>query len=455
MGYQTAGGQMNEMDSEHDHAGLARWWTGAETFHISAAQVVPGENGKFNWDTLAQSKNSFTTHCPIDRGFFERCHALGVRCFPYVIFLMGPTEVYFGETSTNPPSPIITSTTYEGVDFGSHPEFYELDQNNHQRPWPYPIPPGQLAQDGVGMTFPQPPSLVCPNVQAFQDKMVAWVDYIMGLGADGVFVDTIQKRQHCYATHPHIIPGDPNDKGAAQDKAFVLLLKRVREMVKQHRPDGLVLGNSGDPLNFAPGSLPEAQEYLDADMFEAYICGPGRTSHYSDNSIYPTWAEVGRLAQPYLAAGRQILVISIIDNRDPCTGNQDLAKDRADAFFCYANARLAGFVWFRGSLGRGADDLSLLRLGRPVTGELADPSGVLFRVFERGLVAVNWDSNDKTLTVCPPIPGTIFYDIYQPLSISYQFLDVSTTGGVLTIPAASGRVYLFGSDTDYGLNRLT
>jgi hypothetical protein len=99
--------------------------------------------------------------------------------------------------------------------------------------------------------------------------------------------------------------------------------------------------------------------------------------------------------------------------------------------------------------------LSLLRLGRPVTGELADPSGVLFRVFERGLVAVNWDSNDKTLTVRPPIPGTIFYDIYQPLSINYQFLDVSTTGGALTIPAASGRVYLFGSDTDYGLNRLT
>ena len=183
-------------------------------------------------------------------------------------------------------------------------------------------------------------------------------------------------------------------------------------------------------------------------MFEAYICGPGRTTNYSNKSTLPTWVEAGRRAQPYLATGKQILVISVIDNPDP-------SKNRGDAFFCYANARLAGFIWFRGSLGKGADDLSLLRLGRPVTGELADPSGVLFRVFERGLVAVNWDSNDKTLTVSPPIPGTIFYDIYQPLSINLQIIDVSTTGGVLTIPAASGRVYLFGSDTDYGLNRLT
>jgi hypothetical protein len=418
---------MNEMDTGQHHAALAPWWTGAETFHISSFQIVPGENGKFNWDTLAQSKNSFTTHCPIDRGFFERCHALGVRCFPYVLFYAGPAEVNFGP---------LTSTTYEGVDFGSHPEFYELDSSQQRRPWT------GITHDGVGMVFPQTPSLLCPNLQAFQDKMVAWVDYIMGLGADGVFVDAIQRRCHCYATHPHIIPDDPNDPDAAQNKAFTLLLKRVQETVKQHRPDGLVLGNSGDPLNLSTGSLPEFQEYLDADMLEAYICGPNRTTNYSNKSTLPTWVEVGQLAQPYLATGRQILVISIMENRD-------------DAFFCYANARVAGFIWFRGPLGKGADDLSLLRLGQPITGELADPSGVLFRVFERGLVAVNWDSNDKTLTVRPPIPGTIFYDIYQPLSINLQMLDVSTTGGVLTIPGASGRVYLFGSDTDYGLNRLT
>jgi hypothetical protein len=421
------------MDTERDHAGLAPWWTDAQVFHISSASpvtILPGENGKFDWDTLAQSKERFTTHCPIDRGFFERCHALGVRCFPYVVFYMGPTETYFGP---------LTSTTYEGVDFGSHPEFYELDQNNQPRVWAF-----GTGTDGVGMTFSQPVSLVCPNLQAYQDKMVAWVDYIMSLGADGVFVDVVSKRLHCYAPHPHIIPDDPNDPGAAQNKAFALLLKRVREMVKQHRPDGLVLGNSGDPLNLTGlYTLPEFQPYLDSDMFEQYICGPaGRTSHYNDSNTMPTWDELGRLMQPYLGTGKQILVISNIGNRD-------------DAFLCYASARLAGFIWYADPPGV-ADDLSRLYLGKPVTRELADLSGVLFRVFERGLVAVNWDSsNDKTLTVRSPIPGTIFCDIYPPSNLNVQILDVSTMGGVLTIPAASGRVYLFASGTDYGLNLLT
>ena len=35
--------------------------------------------------------------------------------------------------------------------------------------------------------------------------MAAWVDYIMSLGADGVFVDVVSKRLHCYArpASPH------------------------------------------------------------------------------------------------------------------------------------------------------------------------------------------------------------------------------------------------------------
>jgi hypothetical protein len=438
------GEQINQMDTERGHAGLPSWWTDSETFHISAFWDLPGENGKFDWDTLAQSKVRFTTHCPIDREFFERCHALGVRCFPYVVFYPGPTEVHIGTpstTTTNPctGNPLITSTTYEGVDFGSHPEFYEFGENNQPRPFGY-------CRDGTGIYLPEPRPAVCPNLQAYQDKMVAWVDYIMSLGADGVFVDVISRSAHCYATHPHIIPDDPSDPDAAQNKAFALLLKRVREMVKR-RPEGLVLGNSGDPLNLLAGAqtLPEFQPYLDSDMFEGYIVTDnGRTSNPYPSIPTLTWDQLGRLAQPYLAGGKQILVISNFTTRD-------------DAFFSYANARLAGFIWHGGTVLGVADDLSRLRLGQPVTGELTDPSGVLFRVFERGLVAVNWDSNNsKTLTVSPPIPGTIFCDIYPPgVDLTLQIIDVSTTGGVLTIPAASGRVYLFASGTDYGLNRLT
>jgi hypothetical protein len=31
-----------------------------------------------DWDALAESKVKFITHCPVNREFFARCHALGI-----------------------------------------------------------------------------------------------------------------------------------------------------------------------------------------------------------------------------------------------------------------------------------------------------------------------------------------------------------------------------------------
>src|SRR6266516_5831985 len=42
-----------------------------------------------DWDALAQSKVAFITHCPVNRELFARCHALDIRCFPYVTFYQG------------------------------------------------------------------------------------------------------------------------------------------------------------------------------------------------------------------------------------------------------------------------------------------------------------------------------------------------------------------------------
>jgi hypothetical protein len=87
-----------------------------------------------------------------------------------------------------------------------------------------------------------------------------------------------------------------------------------------------------------------------------------------------------------------------------------------------------------------------LRLGKPFTGELTDPaSGVNYRVFERGLVAVNPDTlNDKILTPRPPIVGSIFVDVFAAASTS-----------VLAVPKYSGRVFLFRASVDYGFGRVT
>ncbi|MFA6545531.1 MAG: hypothetical protein WCS99_14020, partial [Limisphaerales bacterium] len=47
---------------------------------VDSESYVIGYNPD-DWDALAQSKVAFITHCPVNREFFQRCHALGIRCF--------------------------------------------------------------------------------------------------------------------------------------------------------------------------------------------------------------------------------------------------------------------------------------------------------------------------------------------------------------------------------------
>ena len=87
-----------------------------------------------------------------------------------------------------------------------------------------------------------------------------------------------------------------------------------------------------------------------------------------------------------------------------------------------------------------------MRLGEHLTEELTDPgSGINYRVFERGLVAVNPDVLiDKTLTPRPSIVGSVFIDVFS-----------GAPTAVLTVPKYSGGVFLFGASVEYGLGHVT
>jgi Hypothetical glycosyl hydrolase family 15 len=409
-----------------------KWWSQAETFHISSYDIVQGANGAFDWRTLAGGKQSFTTHCPVDAEFIARCHVLGVRCFPYVVFYMGPSEARFGP---------LVSQTYQGVAWVLHPDMYELDQHGNRRVWAFD------QYDGVGMVFPKPVELVCPNVLEYQDRMVAWVDYIMTLGADGVFIDVIMKRERCYATHRHIFAEQSDNGTTAQNKSLALLLERVAATVKGHRSDGLVLGNTGDPLNLA-SSVAEFQRHLDADMIENYICGPdGRTTNYWA-APNPTWRELNEQLQPYLATGKRLLVVSDVGS--------DPQRERDNAFLCYASARLAGFIWWRGPHSSPiAATLSQVKLGSPSGAMMTDAnSGIQYRLFERGVIAVNWDPEEEKVLEIQPPPVSHLFDLYPTVAeIEPHIIDLSA-GAHMPVPPSSGRVYLWASSTDYGLNHV-
>jgi hypothetical protein len=86
--------------------------------------------------------------------------------------------------------------------------------------------------------------------------MVEWVEYLMQNGVDGIFLDNLLPLKPCWGArlgiHPHIVPDPPlpdPPNVSAQNKAFASLLHRVQDVIKKHKPDGRILGNSGDPLN--------------------------------------------------------------------------------------------------------------------------------------------------------------------------------------------------------------
>jgi hypothetical protein len=319
------------------------------------------------WDALAASKVAFVTHCPVNREFFERAHALGIRCFPYVTFYQGNAD-----------------RSYEDLNLKDHPEFIEVDAE------------GNLVRTGF-WTSEDAKNMytTCPNVQGYQDAMVAWVRRIMELGADGVFVDNLAHRQPChgpkFGKHEHLYED--------QDHAFAMLLKRVRELILQYRPDGAILGNSAAPL-----WLPrEFWKYLDADMMESYICTWVSKERWFDWGEH--WHANGVKLQPFIAAGKQIQCLSYL-------GHTPYGV-REDAFYCYASARLGGFVWNGGRPLSDADTALLyqIRLGQPLTDE-QEENGVWFRFFERGLVALNPDKEKPgRITVGAPAPTTKLLDI--------------------------------------------
>ncbi len=324
-----------------------------------------GDSG--DWQALAASKVAFVTHCPVNREYFARCHALGIRCFPYVTFYQGNAD-----------------RSYEDLNLKDHPEFIEVNAD------------GALTRTGFWESEDAKNMYTtCPNVPGYQDAMVAWVRKIMELGADGVFVDNLASRGPCYGPkfgkHTHLYED--------QNHAFAMLLKRVREVVKQYKPDGAVLGNSASPL----GLPREFWKYLDADMLESYICTWVSKDRWFDWHDY--WHKQGVELQPFVRAGKQVQALSY-------TGHTPYGV-REDSFFCYATARLAGFVWNGGQPLSNPDSAILyqIRLGKPLTGELQE-GGVYYRVFERGLVALNPDKEKKGfITLKAPVPGTRLVDL--------------------------------------------
>ena len=366
--------------------------------------------GPDQWDMLTQSKVKFITHCPVNREFFDRCHAVGIHCFPYVTF-------YHGDASQ----------TDLDINIKASPESIEVNADGSFRRSAF-----WDCEDNKNKYT------LCPNTVAGQDAMAARIEQILKLGADGVFLDVVRTREPCFgpkfAKHQHLHED--------QNHAYAMMLKRIRELIKRHKPDGALLANSGDPL----GIPMEYWKYIDADMLESYICTWISKDRLPDWKTQ--WHAQGPKLRQLLDAGKQIQALSYLGHTP--------YGIKEDAFFCFATARLAGFVWCSPEAFVRPESAPLYRLtlGKPLGAE-TEENGVYWRAFENGLVAVN-PARDKPgeIAVKPPIPTTLFYDFFSDVkgdvSPRGRVLDVSKTRK-LPVPANSGRVFLYAPPGDNAL----
>jgi hypothetical protein len=373
------------------------WLTQSETYGFSPRPE--------DWSALAASKVAFVTHCPINREYFARLRALGIRALPYASFYQG-----------------FATSTFQGVNLKDHPEFIEVDDKGRLRRTSF-----WESEDAKNMYT------TCPACPEYQDAMCAWVRNVMDLGADGFFVDNLSSRAPCFGAkfgkHKHV-SDDAN-------QAFAMLLERVRKIVKEHKPDGVLLGNSASPL-----ALPHIfWKHLDADMLESYVCTWVSKDRWQDWPGH--WHEQGVKLHPFVDAGKQVQALSYL-------GHTPYGV-REDAFFYYASARLAGFVWSGGSISDPQTAiLYQTRLGPPLGGE-QHADGVYYRLFDRGFVALNPEKQKPAVLNLPAdVTCSHLVDLFaegtKPLT------DLQSGGRHVTIPPFSGRAYLYASGNEHELD---
>ncbi len=306
--------------------------------------------------------------------------------------------------------------------------------------------------------------LVCDNTKEYTDMALAMVHEKMRWGADGIFVDNADHREPCYGhgvlvgyspryrmvctampgvgeqssrrtaeTNPHhglkrskkvsdpILRELPRHRHLYPDHdhdyAFVKLLEKVRKVIRSYGRDKVMLVNGA---TFA--------EHADGGMIESFIFS------WAWKGRFHTWPQIKQGAKrwaPYLQSGGTIQALTFL-------GRTEKSVDQ-DAIYAYAAAQLCGYMWSDYQTGKGplCHELRSLNLGKALT-PMLDNKTVNYRVFEKGIAAVNDTPHSHTLTIeLPRSPKeNTFYDLYEKKRI-----DAENGRIKLTIPALAGGVF--------------
>jgi hypothetical protein len=353
---------------------------------------VYGE-GIRDWVQLSRYRFDLVTHVPKDPEWMGRLGELGSRPIPYITMYQQPMY-----------------STYQGIDLRKHTDWIEVDENCRWKRTSF-----WDTEDHKNWY------ITCPNVLGYVDAILEHVRSLMEGGAGGIFVDNVGGRMKCYGPefglHDHLFPD--------QTTAFAALLGRVRDVIKEHDPDGVLLINSA-----SPDTLPDQYwEAADADMAESYICTWVSDQRWMD--WHDQWNAMGRKVAPWMERGKTVLALSYLGH------THHSLKD--DAYFCYCSARLSNFLWSAGGdvlKGDPAGVLYSIRLGDP-TGPEEESDGVHYRYFQRGLVVVNPEESNSTIRI-EGRSNHVIYDLYDEASLGGPGKDLE-----VHVQGNSGRVFLY------------
>jgi hypothetical protein len=251
----------------------------------------------------------------------------------------------------------------------------------------------EINQQFVLNIFGTPNSFVmCPNSVVFHQRVQQDVQLALSSGYDGLFVDNtfFDPPAHlvCDGAHTHL---DPAAEGG---RAYLTLLSEVRQTLKAHNPNAILMTNPGDPAwsdLMATGS-PTLWDLSDFVLWESW----GYTS-FSD-ARHDMWDDAIPKSFQYVQSApdkaAKLVMLSYV-------------KSVTEARFAFATARFFGFNWTAnlGASGFGTYLNSIpFTLGEPV-GPLPVQDSILHRAFAHGEVFINTDTVAQTVTLPS---GTIY-----------------------------------------------
>lgn len=345
-----------------------------------------------DWGLISRSNWSFVTHVPHSKEYIGQLPEMGIRAFPYMSFYQAPIH-----------------HRWQGIRISEHPDWIEIGEGGEWKRTGF-----WESEDSKNWYC------TCTNMKAFTDSVLEYLDALMEMGAGGIFLDNLHPNKECYGprhkAHEHMF--------STQIEAFADLMRRAKERIKRHDPEGALLVNSADPPTLPSAFWP----HVDAEMSESFICTWVADQRWGD--WHKDWNSLDKRLPGLLEAGKQICCLSYLGHTPHSI--------KEDAFFCYASAKLMGFIWTaRGDVlsGDEAEVLYRIRLGAPA-GTEETQGGVHYRRFQYGMVAVNPTDQGQVLEIASPL-GMV-YDLYLKREIRCKGSRLR-----VGLPPQAGRVYLW------------